>query len=78
MLRAQQNKAKKSVDEVRAQTKELESMQQKLLQFREQVEKETKAPGLERYVRDHIKSSGKFAIFTRLKIGPQTPSPLNF
>ena len=29
-------------------------------------------------LRDHIKSSGKFAIFTRLKIGSQTPSPLNF
>ena len=25
-------------------------------------------------LRDHIKRSGKFAIFTRLKIGSQTPS----
>ncbi len=29
-------------------------------------------------IRDDVKSSGKFAIFTRLKIRSQTPSPLNF
>ena len=27
------------------------------------------------FIRDHIKSSGKFTISTRLKIGSQTPSP---